>query len=267
MEEKDKDQANPQGENGEVSLNDLEDENKNGEESAAKEGESEDKAENPAKKEGEKPKPKQSRETDAKFAEMRRKQKEEAERKDLESRIRKQVEFDVKKEAVSKSELEALGIDEVKTDEELLLVESYRKAKAEGEENPELAAYKALHAKQLKDREEANSRAKAKAEAEAEQTQIVANEQAEIRKKYGKSTGEILKEEPDFKKFFDRYGKAGNFDECYTTFHEIRGDSEQKAKQQGVFPTSGTGDSKGSPTKETDEEFLARTRKQYGNGF
>lgn len=270
MEENEKktDEALNEEEQGDVKLDDLEDGEGSGDGSGANEGNNQSENQPETKTgEGEKPKPKQSRGENAKYAEMRRK-REEAERKAREDQIRRQAEFDVKKGMVSTDELTALGIDEVKTDDELLLVETYRKAKANGDENPELVAFKALHAKQRKDREEAQSQAAAKAQAEQEERRIVAAEQAEIRKKYGKTTGEILKAEPEFKEFFDRYGKAGAFDECYIQFHKIKGDSEKVAKKQGVFPTSGTGNSNGNAGKsETDAEFIARTKKQYGSGF
>jgi hypothetical protein len=215
------------------------------------------------------PAPKQSREDDAKNAERRRREKAKAdqEKQEHDEEIRKQAEFDVKKSQVTDGELKDLGIEQVKDPNDLYLVECYRKAKAEGKENPLAEAYR-QQAKKLRD-DKAAEEASAKAQADQleEERQIVATEQGEIKKKYGKTTGEILRDEPDFKEFFDQYGKPGTFDECYSTFHKIRGGSESKAKADGIPPTSGTGKGDGGSSKETDEQFIARTKAKYGNDF
>lgn len=213
--------------------------------------------------------PKQDRDTDSKNAERRRmeKAKAEEERVALEKQIREQAEFDVKKGLVTPDELKDLGLEKVEDPNQLYLAESYRKAKADGKENPVAEAYKSLFAKQSKERAAESAEAQAKAKADEETRAVVAKEQGEIKAKYGKTTGEILRAEPEFKEFFDKYGKAGSFGTCYETFHSLKGDSEKMAKKAGIPPTSGTGKGGEGNSTETDEQFLARTKAKYGNGF
>lgn len=213
--------------------------------------------------------PTQSREDDAKNAERRRREKAKAEeeQKAHDDKIREQAEFNVKKGQVTSDELKDLGLEKVDDPEQLYLVEKYRKAKADGKENPVAEAYISLSNKQRDERKTELAAAEAQAKTVEEERQIVAKEQGEVKKKYGKTTGEILRDEPEFKEFFDTYGKAGTFDACYSSFHKIKGDSDKAAKKAGTFPTSGTGKGNEGSSTETDEQFLARTKARYGNGF
>lgn len=211
-------------------------------------------------------KKKQSREKNSFYAEQRRKAKEERERKETETRIRKQVVFEVKKENVKKDELDSLGLNSVETDDDIFLVESYRKSKSEGSENPEAEAYRSLREKKIAEAKEAETK-KAK---EEEYLQQIAKEQEEVKGKYGKTCKQILDEEPNFKDFLDSFGKEKTFIECYEYFNanikKAKSEEREESKKTATPPTSTSGSSNGktNKTKETDEEFKARWIKEHG---
>ncbi len=275
MEEKDKAQVteepkNPTGEDEEVKADDLTDEGNDSKDASAKEGEDGDSEEEPKKEEtkGKALTAEEQREQDRKNAERRRAEKarKEAKEKEREEQIRRQAVFEVKSGQVTSDELSALSLDKVETEDQLYLVESLRKAKSEGAENPEAEAYKALFRKQSEEKAKAVAKAKADKEADDARKAMVASDQKAFREKFGKTTGDVIKNEKEFMDIFGNVIDAdkGNFTECYSIYTQMKQGTRDASKKEGSFPTSTQGNAGGSTEGETDEEFLKRFKAQYG---
>ena len=270
MEEKEKildtSESNPD-EGEQVDESDLEEEGKEGEKSpTGDENQEGQKAEEEGKTQA---KPKQDRKTDAQYAEERRKRKEreEAQRKAREEEIRRQAVFEVKSGQVTADELGELGLAKIEDEDQLFLVESLRKAKAEGVENPQAAAYQALFKKQYADKAEAKAKSEAEAKAEQRKKEIVAQDQAAFKAKFGKTTAEVLKEDAEFK---ERFGHLidpdkGNFTPLYEAYLAMKKEQSVAAKQEGSFPTSSTGAAESGDDKESDEDFKKRWTAEHGH--
>lgn len=274
MEDKEKVQPtpepNPEAGNNDVNPSDLEGREGQPKESAAKEGESDPKeGTQKPEEEGKQPSPKkQSRETDALNAERRRREKErEASRqKEREDEIRRQAVFEVKSGQVSAEELSELGLAKVEDEDQLFLVESLRKAKEEGVENPQAHAYQALFKKQAAEKADA----KAKAEAERAETErrraVVAQDQKNFQAKFGKSTADVMKNEPEFMELFGSFidESKGNFTELYSTYTKMKSGQTKQSKIEGSFPTDPSGNSS-KDGMESDEEFMKRWKSMGGH--
>lgn len=213
-------------------------------------------------------KPKQSRKTDAEYAEerRRRKEREESARKKREEEIRRQAVFDVKKEQVTAEELGELGLTSVADEDELFLVESLRKAKAEGVESPQVKAYQALREKQTKAKAEAEAKTKAEAAELERRKATVAKDQADFKAKFGKTTAEVIKNEPEF---MDLFGDLidpdkGNFTPLYSAYMSMKSGQAEKAKAEGSFPITPSVNS-GKEGEESDEEFMKRWKAMHGH--
>ena len=261
-------EPNPNGEN-DVKPTDLEEEGKKPE-GQANEGNDGAKGKKPEESEEGKPSnpPKQNRKTDAQYAEERRqrKAKEEAERKKREEEIRRQAVFEVKSGQVTADELKELDLDKVEDEDQLFLVESLRKAKADGTENPQAAAYRALFKKQLEDK--AAAKAKSDAEEATKQRRIatVAQDQANFKAKFGKTTAEVMKNEEEFMQLFGGLidQDKGNFTELYTVYQTMKSSQREEAKREGAIPTGGNGNTDPN-VEESDKEFKERYTKKYGH--
>ena len=260
-------EPNPNGEN-DVKPTDLEDEGQT-KTDPAEEGNEGGGSKPAAGNEGGTPNPpKQSRETDAANAERRRKAKEREEQRqrEREEQIRRQAVFEVKSGQVTAEELSELGLAKVEDEDQLFLVESLRKAKADGAENPQAAAYQALFKKQSEDK--AAAKAKSEAEEATKQRRIatVAQDQANFKAKFGKTTAEVMKSEEEFMELFGGLidQDKGNFTELYTAYTQMKAGQRNDAKREGAIPTNsnGNGDQNG---EETDEEFKKRWAKKYGH--
>ncbi len=270
MEEENKSQQtsdlDPTGKNDDVTSDDL-DQGSGDNDQKAEEGNKENPE--PKAEEAEAKSQKQSRATDAANAERRRKEKErdEARRLAREAEIRRQAVFEVKSGQVSTEELNELGLKKIEDEEQLFLVESLRKAKAEGVENPVAAAYQAMFGKQRTDRAEAQAKEAAEQQKQQKAKEIVAKDQADFKAKFGKTTAEVMKNEPEFMALFGDLidTDKGNFTACYTAYTELKTKHREDAKREGSFPTN-TGDGK-SPDEagETAEEFEKRFRSTYGH--
>lgn len=220
--------------------------------------------------EGGKPNPtKQSRKTDAEYAEERRKRKlrEEEARKRREEEIRRQAVFEVKSGQVTAEELKELGLEKVVDDDQLYLVESLRKAKAEGLENPLANAYQALYRKQNAERAEAKAKVEAEEAERKKQLAVVAQDQANFKAKFGKTTAEVVKNE---KEFMDLFGnlldtEKGNFTELYTAYTALKKDHTDAARHEGAFPTSSNVANENGNPVESDEDFKKRWVAQHGH--
>ena len=262
-------EPNPEAGNNDVKPSDLEGGEGQPKEPAAKEGNGDPKEGTPNPEEGGKqPAPKkQSRETDAANAQRRREEKEReaARQKERENEIRRQAVFEVKSGQVSAEELSELGLAKVEDEDQLFLVESLRKAKAEGVENPQAHAYQALFKKQAAEKADA----KAKAEAEKAETErrraVVAQDQKNFQAKFGKSTADVMKNEPEFMELFGNFidESKGNFTDLYSAYQKMKSQQRNEAKADGAFPTK-TPPAKPGDEKETDEEFKKRYIAQYG---
>ena len=262
-------EPNPNEETDEVNDSDLEDENQN-DKKDPKEGDdgegSDEEGSSKSDEEGKKESQKQSRKTDAEYAEERRQRKarEEAAKKKREDEIRRQAVFEVESSQVTPEELSQFGIEKVEDEDQLFLVKSLRKAKADGVENPLATAYQELYKK--KNAEKADAKAKADAEERAKNERIarVAKDQADFKAEFGKSTKDVVENEPEFTKLFGKVIDAdkGNFTECYRAYTAMKKNQAADAKKEGEFPTNSDG--KGS-TAESDEDFKKRYIAQYGS--
>lgn len=274
MEEKEKVQPtsepNPNGDE-EVKVSDIEDDGK-GEQAAAENGEGQNKAEDHTETDegkGSTAPAKQDRKTDAKFAEerRRRKEREEQKQKEREDEIRRQAVFDVKKEQVKKDELSELGLEKIEDDDDLFLVETFRKAKADGEENPQATAYRALRVRQLAARRDAEAKDKAAKDAEERQKAIVAKDQAAFKAKFGKTTAEVMKTDTEFMDVFGNLidPDRGNFTELYSAYTSLKQERTSTAKKEGAFPTNPPASGDKSGQEEDDEDFKKRWIAQHGH--
>lgn len=211
------------------------------------------------------PNSKQTREEDAKYAEERRKRKarEEARQKAREEEIRRQAVFEVKSGQVTSDELKELGLDKVEDEDQLFLVESLRKAKADGVENPQAEAYRALFKKQTADKADAKAKADAEKAEKDRITALIAEDQKAFKEKFGKTTAEVMANETEFKELFGKSLQAGNFTDLYTAYSTLKKKQADTAKKEGSFPTGATGQTK-ADGEETDEEFKKRYIATYG---
>ena len=261
-------EPNPTGDE-QVNTSDLEDENGKKPTPAANEGEEHaGEGQKPSEGEGQKPNPpKQSRKTDAQYAEERRrkKEREEAERKKREDEIRRQAVFEVKSGQVTAEELSELGLAKVEDEDQLFLVESLRKAKADGVENPQAAAYQALFKKQAADKADAKAKTEAEEAEKQKRVAIVAQDQANFKAKFGKTTAEVMKGEPEFMELFGGLIDVdkGNFTELYAAYQKMKSQQRSDAKADGSFPTT-TPATKPGDEKESDEDFKKRYIAKYG---
>lgn len=258
--------SNPNEGNEEVESSDLDDEESKGKEpEPTGEGDESDDSKN-KEDEQKTAKAKQSREEDAKYAEERRKRKEreEAARKKRDDEIRRQAVFQVKKEQVTSGELGELGLTEVKDEDQLYLVETLRKAKADGVENPVAYAYQSLYKREIEAKNAKKAEEEAATAAKERRLAVAAEDQKNFKAKFGKTTQEVIKNEPEFMKLFGQFLDAdkGNFTDLYGAYMALKKDVSDKAKKDGSFPTNGQGN---GTTTETDEEFMKRYKAQYGS--
>lgn len=264
-------EPNPNGENENVDPSDLDD----GEGAQSQPNPEEGAGENPADKpnpeeQGQNPSnpPKQTRKTDAQYAEERRQRKarEEAARKKREEEIRRQAVFEVKSGQVTAEELSELGLAKVEDEDQLFLVESLRKAKADGVENPQATAYQALFKKQATARAEAQAQAQAQEAEKQKRIATVAQDQANFKAKFGKTTAEVMKGEPEFMRLFGSLidQDKGNFTELYTAYTSMKQEQSGAAKGEGSFPTNSNAPSSGG-ADETDEDFKKRWIAEHGH--
>ncbi len=261
--------SNPNEGNEEVESSDLDDEESKGKEPKPT-GEG-DESGDPKDKEDEQKaaKAKQSREDDAKYAEERRKRKEreEAARKKREDEIRRQAVFQVKKEQVTSGELGELGLDKVEDEDQLYLVETLRKAKADGVENPVAYAYQSLYKREIEAKNAKKAEEEAATAAKERRLAVAAEDQKNFKAKFGKTTQEVIKNEPEFMKLFGQFIDAdkGNFTELYTAYTSMKQEQSKVAKAYGSFPTNSNGSTgKGEP-EESDEDFKKRFIAEHGH--
>ena len=261
-------EPNPNG-GEQVKTTDLEDENSQGQPAPTGEGNQE----GEPNQEGEgttQAKPKQDRKTDAEYARERRERKarEEAEKKAREDEIRRQAVFEVKSSQVTSEELNELDLAKVDDEDQLFLVEELRKAKASGDENPVATAYKELFKKQKADKVAQEEKVKKDQADEERRKAIVAKDQANFKAKFGKTTAEVIKNEPEFVKsdyFKLIYEDKGNFTEVYGLYLESKKNQSTVAKQEGSFPTSSEGAPGANAGEETEEDFKKRWIAEHGH--
>ena len=259
-------ESNPNGDD-QVNASDLEDDGQQTPPaSTAEDGNSGDGAKQHTSEDGQKTQPKQGRKTDAQYAEERRQRKarEEAKQKAREEEIRRQAVFEVKSGQVTAEELKELDLDKVEDEDQLFLVESLRKAKADGVENPQAEAYRALFKKQTAGKGEAKAKAEAEKAEKEKITALVAEDQKNFKAKYGKTTADVLENEPEFKELFGNSLQPGNFTSLYTAYTALKKNQSDTAKKQGSFPTGASGDSQGNGQTETDDEFKKRWIAEHG---
>lgn len=212
---------------------------------------------------------KQSREDNAYYAQMRRERKAEEERKrkaELDE-ARRQGALSERKKFVKPDELSALGLTQAESEDELYLVDRYREAQSKGDDNPVAYAYRELSGLKSKALDDVRRR-----ETEAVEASKAIREDAKaFADKYGKTIPEAFQSDKGFADFFDKYGKRGNATECYADYLRLTGGDAGKAasdgKSQGTFPLGKAGGKPAEPKRETDEEFLKRARKLYGENF
>ena len=273
MDEKEKvpptSEPNPD-EGNQVNASDLENE-KDGQGGQTKPTGEENQEGQPNQEEGGKPngQAKQDRKTDAQYAEERRQRKarEEARQKAREEEIRRQAVFEVKSGQVTADELKELDLDKVENEDQLFLVESLRKAKAEGVENPQAEAYKALFKKQTADRAQAQAKSQAEEQAKQKRIATVAQDQANFKAKFGKTTAEVMKGEPEFMQIFGNLidEDKGNFTELYTAYTSMKDEQSKAAKGEGSFPTDSSGSTGKGGAEESDEDFKKRYIAEHGH--
>lgn len=260
-------ESNPNGDD-RVNMSDIDDENE-GQGDSKPTGDEKPNDQQKPSDDGQKPNPsRQDRRTDAEYAEERRKRKEreEALRKKRDEEIRRQAVFDVKKGQVTPEELAELGLQKVEDEDQLFLVESLRKAKASGAENPLATAYQELYKRQSAERAEAQERAKAEEAEKQKRIATVAQDQAAFKAKFGKTTAEVLKNEPEFVELFGKLidQDKGNFTELYDAYTQLKAKHSDTARREGTFPTNSNGPANGD-VSESDEEFKKRWIAEHGH--
>lgn len=267
-------ESNPNG-NEEVTNSDLDDENHQ-EEKDPKEGDggegSADDGSQKTDEEGKKPNPqKQSRELDAKFAEERRKRKEreEAQKKKHDEEVANKALFDYKSKQVTQDELNELGLSKVEDEEQMFLVESLRKAKSDGAENPVASAYQSLFKKNSEEKATKKAEEEAKEAARKKREATVAEDQKNFKAKFGKSTADAMKEE----EFMSLFGAAldpdkGNFTELYSGYSEMKKKQSEEGKRKGSFTPGSNGNGGGNEQgnkPRTREEFEKYWAEKYNS--
>lgn len=267
-------EPNPNGENNEVDESDLDEEGQSASNPEAGDNGKKPEGEDPKEpeEEGKKPNPqKQSRELDAKFAEERRKRKEreEAQKKKHDEEVANKALFDYKSSQVTKDELNELGLSKVEDEEQMFLVESLRKAKSDGVENPVASAYQSLFKKNSEEKATKKAEEEAKEAARKKREATVAEDQRNFKAKFGKSTADAMKEE----EFMNLFGAAldpdkGNFTELYSGYSEMKKKQSEEGKRKGSFTPGSNGNGGGNEQgnkPRTREEFEKYWAEKYNS--
>lgn len=191
-----------------------------------------------------KPKKQQTQEESAYFAKMRRENRELKQRMAEMEKKAKEAEFNNKASKFSEDTLSDLGIDSIKTEDDMFLADAYKEATKKGSVNPVADAYKALRLK--KDGELSAEREKKSAE--EENARKVSEDQIAFKKAYGIDTKEALQDER-FKKMYGKFITYGNLTELYGIYTEnvlkpekAQKEIEDKAKEMGTIPSGNGGE-------------------------
>ena len=214
---------------------------------------------------------KQSRKDNAYYAELRRARQAEEERKRKAEiqRAREQAALEERAKHVKREETSALGIEKAESEDELFLVDAYREGQEKGYDNPIAYAYRKLSEKQS----EQISDMRRESEEAKQRSDAVTKDAQDFASKFGKPLLQVLQQDKGFTKFFDKYGSQGHATDCYADYLALIGGdkagakAEEEAKRNGSFPFVSGGNPKAAARRETDEEFLTRVKKTYGENF
>lgn len=207
---------------------------------------------------------KQTREIDSFYANMRREnEKLKNEKAKLETKL-KEERINSVKGFVDSEIMEELGLEGITSEDDIALVESYKNAIKNGDDNPIRTAYNSLYKKS----QEAHKLEQEKAQEVSKQEELVAKDKREFEKKFGMTADKAL-EDKDFMELFGEQISYGNLSALYGKYKNFTSKSKEVDKSKGTmdFKEVGRGVKNSSDPLEGLEgkEYTKAFKKMYSH--
>ena len=208
--------------------------------------------------------PKQSPEQNSYYARLRREnEKLKSEKETLENKL-KESKISSVKSFVDSDIMSELGLDEITSEEDIALVEFYKDAKKNGDDNPVRTAYNSLYRKSQESRKADNL----KLEEERKNKELVDRDAKEFVKKFGISVNEAL-DDKDFMGLFEDQIGFGNLTALYSKYKAYTDKKKETDKTKGSmdFTNIGSGIKNSSDPLEglEGEAYLKAFNELYGH--
>lgn len=208
--------------------------------------------------------PKQSPEQNSYYARLRREnEKLKSEKETLENEL-KETKISSVKSFVDSDIMSELGLDEITSEEDITLVEFYKDAKKNGDDNPVRTAYNSLYRKSQESRKADNL----KLEEERKNKELVDRDAKEFVKKFGISVNEAL-DDKDFMGLFEDQIGFGNLTALYGKYKTYIDKKKDVDKSKGSmdFTNIGNGIKSSSDPLEglEGEAYLKAFNELYGH--
>lgn len=208
--------------------------------------------------------PKQSPEQNSYYARLRREnEKLKSEKETLENEL-KESKISSVKSFVDSDIMSELGLDEITSEEDIALVEFYKDAKKNGDDNPVRTAYNSLYRKSQENRKADNL----KLEEERKNKELVDRDAKEFVKKFGISVNEAL-DDKDFMGLFEDQIGFGNLTALYGKYKTYIDKKKDVDKSKGSmdFTNIGNGIKSSSDPLEglEGEAYLKAFNELYGH--
>lgn len=208
--------------------------------------------------------PKQSPEQNSYYARLRREnEKLKSEKETLENEL-KETKISSVKSFVDSDIMSELGLDEITSEEDIALVEFYKDAKKNGDDNPVRTAYNSLYRKSQESRKADNL----KLEEERKNKELVDRDAKEFVKKFGISVNEAL-DDKDFMGLFEDQIGFGNLTALYGKYKTYIDKKKDVDKSKGSmdFTNIGSGIKNSSDPLEglEGEAYLKAFNELYGH--
>lgn len=208
--------------------------------------------------------PKQSPEQNSYYARLRREnEKLKSEKETLENEL-KETKISSVKSFVDSDIMSELGLDEITSEEDIALVEFYKDAKKNGDDNPVRTAYNSLYRKSQETRKANNL----KLEEERKNKELVDRDAKEFVKKFGISVNEAL-DDKDFMGLFEDQIGFGNLTALYGKYKTYIDKKKDVDKSKGSmdFTNIGSGIKNSSDPLEglEGEAYLKAFNELYGH--
>lgn len=208
--------------------------------------------------------PKQSPEQNSYYARLRREnEKLKSEKETLENEL-KETKISSVKSFVDSDIMSELGLEEITSEEDIALVEFYKDAKKNGDDNPVRTAYNSLYRKSQESRKADNL----KLEEERKNKELVDRDAKEFVKKFGISVNEAL-DDKDFMGLFEDQIGFGNLTALYSKYKTYIDKKKDVDKSKGSmdFTNIGNGIKTSSDPLEglEGEAYLKAFNELYGH--
>lgn len=206
----------------------------------------------------------QTREENSYFAKLRREnEKLKNEKETLENKL-KESKISSVKSFVDSDIMSELGLEEITSEEDIALVEFYKDAKKNGDDNPVRTAYNSLYRKSQETRKANNL----KLEEERKNKELVDKDSQDFVKKFGVSVSEAL-DDKDFMNLFEDQIGFGNLTSLYSKYKAYTDKKKETDKTKGSmdFTNIGSGIKNSSDPLEglEGEAYLKAFNELYGH--